>query len=104
MTKLTDDTTLYKYEENIMKTRITLIGLVLVAGLCVVWAFHKKPTAAFGSSPSTQPATTRQGVELTVYADDFCLVKEVRPVQLAQGPNHLSVQDVSKQMDPQSVL
>ena len=50
------------------------------------------------------PGTARQNLELTVYAQDFGMVRELRPMQLAKGRNRLRVPDVSKALDPHSVL
>ncbi|HZO89312.1 MAG TPA: DUF4139 domain-containing protein [Chthonomonadaceae bacterium] len=57
-----------------------------------------------GGEVANVPSAARQSVELTVYAQDFGMVRELRPMQLRQGGNRLQVSDVSKEMDPQSVL
>lgn len=43
-------------------------------------------------------------VELTVYKDDFAMVSERRPVELAAGRSKIELDDISKQLDPDSVL
>lgn len=48
--------------------------------------------------------TDRGAVELTVYSQDFGMVREQRPVQLTQGGNRLHIPSVSRELDPQSVL
>ena len=48
--------------------------------------------------------TARNQIELTVYADDFAVVREMRPFELAQGRNKLRLIDVSKSLDQQSVM
>ncbi|MGI8924206.1 MAG: DUF4139 domain-containing protein [Fimbriimonadales bacterium] len=53
---------------------------------------------------SAQTHPERKGIELTVYADDFGMVRELRPVKLSKGNSRLIFQDVSKSLDPQSVL
>src|SRR5205807_6701370 len=58
---------------------------------------------AAAPEPATPP-TARQNLELTVYAQDFGMVREVRPMQLARGSNRLRVPEVSKALDPHSVL
>ena len=58
---------------------------------------------AAAPEPATPP-TARQNLELTVYAQDFGMVRELRPMQLAKGSNRLRVPDVSKALDPHSVL
>ncbi len=52
----------------------------------------------------TTTATARQSVELTVYSEDFAMVHEARPEQMTAGSNHLHLRDVSKLLDPHSVL
>ena len=47
---------------------------------------------------------TRSSVDLTIYSDDFGMVHETRPQHVTQGDNHLRITEVSKQLDPQSVL
>jgi len=42
-------------------------------------------------------------VALTIYNDDFALVKEVRAMSLSQGSNYVSVQDVAATIEPSSV-
>ncbi len=43
-------------------------------------------------------------IELTVYKNDFALVSEKRPVALESGQSRLAIGEVSKQLDPDSVL
>ncbi len=45
----------------------------------------------------------RKNVELTVYNQDFALVKEERVMDLKNGINELMLQDVAAQIDPTSV-
>jgi hypothetical protein len=77
---------------------VTMLA-VLVAG--VGW-FVSRLRA--GDVPPSQPASTRQDLELTVYTQDFGLVREVRPMRLTRGPNRLRLLEVSKRLDPHSVL
>lgn len=49
-------------------------------------------------------AVVNRAVELTVYADDFALVHEKRPVQLTAGTQKIQLTEVSKQLDPRSVM
>ncbi len=48
--------------------------------------------------------TERGAIDVTVYNEDFAMVHEQRPVSLTQGKNKLRIGDVSKQLDPSSVL
>lgn len=43
-------------------------------------------------------------VELTVYSDDFAMVREERSVSLEKGRTKLRLPEVSRQLDPSSVL
>lgn len=61
---------------------------------------HKQAQA----DPNGQVQTARESVELTVYSEDFAMVHEARPQQLTTGVNRLHLRDVSKSLDPQSVL
>jgi len=55
------------------------------------------------SAQRNAPATERT-VELTVYKEDFAMVSERRPVNLTTGHLRLAVDDISKELDPDSVL
>jgi hypothetical protein len=50
------------------------------------------------------PDPTRKNIELTVYKEDFAVVKEVRPINLAEGTNRIGLLDVSKTLDQNSVM
>lgn len=43
-------------------------------------------------------------IDLTVYKQDFAMVSEKRPVNLDGGHTRIAIDDVSKQLDPNSVL
>ncbi len=74
------------------------IGALLAGGAWLTW--HSRPTAA-KAADNTPP---RKTLELTVYAQDFGMVREQRAVSLDAGTNRLHVPDVSRSLDPQSVL
>lgn len=59
-----------------------------------------------GGSRDDAPAaaTSRSDVHLTVYNADFALVRETRTVELSQGRTTVQVSDVSRLLDPTSVL
>ncbi|MCW3051170.1 MAG: hypothetical protein JWN14_340, partial [Chthonomonadales bacterium] len=63
---------------------------------------HKRAQAEPNGEAPT--AVARQSVELTVYSEDFAMVHEARPQQMTTGTNRLHLRDVSKLLDPQSVL
>jgi hypothetical protein len=75
-----------------------LIGIVTVVG--GGWIARGCGVKA---EPSAAPAA-RQSVELTVYAQDFGMVRELRPLRLEAGGNRLRVPEVSRLLDPHSVL
>ena len=84
-----------------MNNRGAAIGAAVIVSAGIVWA------AAHGRAqkPAASPTeTVRNSVILTVYKDDFGMAQETRPVQLAAGSNKLRITDVSKMLDPQSVL
>ena len=54
-------------------------------------------------NPQT-PTQSQRTVELTIYPQDFTLVHESRAVQLQSGDQKLKLVDVSKQLDPRSVM
>src|SRR5688572_5195160 len=72
---------------------------LLIAG--IAWAVYRG-TARAQAAADSGPA--RKDIELTVYPQDFGMVREVRPLQLAKGDNDLQIQEVSRLMDPRSVL
>jgi hypothetical protein len=51
-----------------------------------------------------EAALARKDIELTVYKDDFAVVKENRPINLAAGRNRVGLLDVSKSLDQNSVI
>jgi hypothetical protein len=50
-----------------------------------------------------QTAPSRD-VELIVYKDDFAMVSERRPVVIGQGRSKINLDDISKSLDPSSIL
>jgi hypothetical protein len=74
-------------------------GLAAAVAAVALAGVARRPPAALASAPSIQ-----RTIELTIYHDDFALVREQRPAQLQAGHNVLSFEEISRQMDPQSVL
>ncbi len=72
---------------------------LLAAG--IIWVVYRG-TARAQAAGETGPV--RKDLELTVYPQDFGMVREVRPLQLSKGDNSLQIQEVSRLMDPRSVL
>ncbi len=64
----------------------------------------------FGSCGCTKAAgqeivsSRSRAIDLSVYKEDFAMVSEKRPFDLVKGNTHLIIDEVSKQMDPNSVL
>lgn len=84
-----------------MKTQLTLGAMALsvmgTIGVLSGCSTHKVL--------AQEPAKTNRGeIDLTVYNQDFAMVCESRDVSLASGRNKLQVADVSKELDPSSVL
>jgi len=52
----------------------------------------------------TDGKPANRDVELTVYKDDFAMVSELRPVLLESGHTKLVIDDISKGLDPNSIL
>jgi hypothetical protein len=85
------------------KTRVLIVTAFTVMAGSGWWLLgHKRAQA--DPNGQIQTSTSRQSVELTVYSEDFAMVHEARPEQMAGGTNHLHLRDVSKLLDPQSVL
>ena len=51
-----------------------------------------------------QGSTTDRAVELTVYKEDFAMVSEKRQVAIELGHSRMAIDDISKVLDPNSVL
>jgi len=64
----------------------------------------EKPKAMLASFASETATDTKQGTELTVYNQNFALVKEIRNLFLKEGTNLVEYRDVASQIDPTSVF
>jgi hypothetical protein len=84
-----------------MRSKWIAVVLFTLMAISSGWWMSRGRTA--DAETSTQPGAQRS-VELTVYAQDFGLVREVRPLQLAAGSSRVRLLDVSKELDPHSVL
>jgi hypothetical protein len=65
--------------------------------ILLVWSFAVVPTFA------VQMVSKPSNVALTIYNQNFALVKEERTMNLEQGVNYVSVQDVAATIEPNSV-
>ena len=45
----------------------------------------------------------RESIEVTIYNEDFALIKEKRVVELTKGVNHIRLMDIPAQIDATSV-
>ncbi|HTQ11787.1 MAG TPA: DUF4139 domain-containing protein [Fimbriimonadaceae bacterium] len=78
------------------------MGLLAGVALCGVCAIQGCGRAAADNerAPKAQP----RDIQLTIYKEDFALVHENRPVDLGDGPNQIRLENVSKTLDPNSVI
>jgi hypothetical protein len=60
--------------------------------------------AVLVSAACAAPVSQPKSIQLTVYNQDFALVKDVRAVSLSSGVNSIDVEDVAAKIDPTSVL
>ncbi|PIN98517.1 MAG: DUF4139 domain-containing protein [Candidatus Diapherotrites archaeon CG10_big_fil_rev_8_21_14_0_10_31_34] len=64
----------------------------------------EKPETAMLQFASEESSETKDGTELTVYNQNFALVKDIRSLFLKQGVNLVKFMDVAAKIDPTSVL
>src|SRR5712692_7762425 len=83
-----------------MRGKWVVLYLLALVSMGIGWRVSR----GLAAPEPAAPGTARQNLELTVYAQDFGMVRELRPMQLAKGSNRLRVPDVSKALDPHSVL
>ena len=76
----------------------TLLQAALSAALCTLSAAQ----AAVAEKTST--LADQQSVAVTIYNETLALIKEVRRIDLAGGPNRLALREVSAQMRPETAL
>jgi hypothetical protein len=62
------------------------------------------PAALLAQEPRRSTAEQRETVSITVYNQNFGLVREVRTVDLARGRTPLEFQDVAGQIEPYTVI
>lgn len=61
-------------------------------------------SAAYCVGAEAQKTNPEPGVGLTIYTDNFALVKERRPMDFNEGQNTVKFTDVAERIDPTSVL
>lgn len=85
-----------------MKTIWKTTWLVAGLGALALVSFGCNRAEAQEASKPVHPSETA-APELTVYKEDFALVHENRVVDLTQGTNQVRLNDVSRQLDPNTV-
>ncbi|MBI4533326.1 MAG: hypothetical protein HY711_05200, partial [Candidatus Melainabacteria bacterium] len=70
----------------------------ITLSICATWLWT---TTSLSAQQVT--ASDSQGINLTIYNQDFGLVKDIRTVDLKDGVNYLRFEDVSAMIDPTSV-
>ncbi|HEX9630956.1 MAG TPA: DUF4139 domain-containing protein [Gemmatimonadales bacterium] len=73
---------------------------VFLAGAAILMT---AATAVTAQQPRRSGADQRQQVMITVYNQDFGLVREVRTVDLGRGPGEIEFRDVAGQIEPYTV-
>ncbi len=76
-----------------MKTHTWWFGIIL--NVFAVGAMAQTPAQTVAGKPSN--------VSLTIYNDNFALVREDRPITLKVGTNYVTVEGVAAQIDPTSL-
>lgn len=82
-----------------MKNKLVLAALGIVAVASPLLAQQRPPQVAQARSTAGE----REEVGITVYNQNFGLVREVRTIDLAAGRTSLEFRDVSEQIEPQTV-
>jgi hypothetical protein len=77
------------------------LGVLGALAVSSIVAAQQRPQAQVAQQKST--AGEREEVGITVYNQNFGLVREVRTIDLAQGRTALEFRDVSEQIEPQTV-
>ena len=84
-----------------MKATSIAMGLAGLGALAVLAGCGTQKAMA---ADKDRLGNVRGAVDLTVYKNDFAQVQETRPVALENGRTKLRIGDVSKQLDPSSLL
>lgn len=72
-----------------------------IAGLAIVAAglLHLATQASVTKDPQSE-----EGASLTIYNQKFAVVRQVLPLELKPGANHVEVTDITGHLDPDSVI
>ena len=79
------------------------MGLLAGAALCGALTTIQGCAKAAADNEKATGAQPRD-IQLTIYKEDFALVHENRPVDLGDGSNEIRLDNVSKTLDPNSVI
>ena len=77
--------------------RVWTMPPAVLAAVAVLWA------AGAGPSTARAESAPRKAVSLTIYNNDFALVKDVRVLSLQKGTSVVRLDDVAASIDPTSV-
>ena len=80
--------------------RTIVYGIVLATVIGVPAGVHALRVQA----RAAKPAAPARNLDIAVYNSDFALVRDTRAVTLKTGDNRLAFADVSRELDPNSVL
>ncbi|MGA8299176.1 MAG: DUF4139 domain-containing protein [Terriglobales bacterium] len=81
-----------------MKARFVCLSLLLISTLA-------QPSSGPASPPSTQAtAQSSSQPSLTIYNQDFAVVRQETPLDLTAGENHVTVNDITYHLEPDSVV
>lgn len=89
-------------EEDLKPRRIDIPNVNIKDVVYVVST--DKPEAAIAQFASEESSTAKEGTELTIYNQNFALVKDIRYLFLKEGVNLVKFMDVAAKIDPTSVL
>src|SRR5579862_1916754 len=82
------------------KQTIWVLAILSLCGSAWVTQGCGKASAQTDGAQAEQP----RDIQLTIYKEDFALVHESRPVTLSEGDNNLKLDNVSKTLDPNTVI
>ncbi|MHB8637220.1 MAG: DUF4139 domain-containing protein [Fimbriimonadaceae bacterium] len=81
-----------------------IVRIALCSMAAATCGFAATGCVSRGLAAAPEAGAASRNVELTVYKGDFAMVREQRPVNLEAGQNKLNIIDVSRKLDPSSVL
>jgi len=76
------------------------VGMYLKALVINILAFSLVTSSGSAEEIAASPS---KGISLTIYNQNFGLVRDTRSINLKKGINHLRLEDIAAQIDPTSV-